>query len=145
MSGCSALTAGTTEAVRWRGRGANTALAEAVFPAEGDTLPGRKGLSERHRLIGLHSYTTPPSLFILSLSYIIYLLANGAHKAGRVVRLAQDRHHLALHKLPAVVAERAVEPLEVQRAEAVAVLREEAALSQVAATHYRERHMTRFD
>lgn len=68
----------------------------------------------------------------------MHLLANGAHKAGRVVGLAQDRHHLTLHKLPAVVAERAVEPLEVQRAEAVAVLREEATLSQVAATRYRE-------
>lgn len=75
----------------------------------------------------------------------MYLLANGAHKAGGMVGLAQDRHHLALHKLPAVVAERAVEPLEVQRAEAVAVLCEEATPSQVAATHCRERHMTRFD
>lgn len=75
----------------------------------------------------------------------MHLLANGAHKAGRVVGLAQDCHHLALHKLPAVVAERAVEPLEVQRAEAVTVLREEAALSQVTAAHYRERHITRFD
>lgn len=75
----------------------------------------------------------------------MHLLANGAHKAGRVVGLAQDRHHLTLYKLPAVAAERAMEPLEVQWAEAVTVLREEATLSQVAATHYRERHMTRFD
>lgn len=141
MSGCSALTAGTTKAVRWRGWGANAALAEAVFPAEGDTLPGRKGLSERHRLKCLRSNT----LFILYLFYIMHLLANGAHKAGRVVGLAQDRHHLTLYKLSAVVAEGAMEPLEVQRAEAVAVLREEAALGQVAAAHYRERHMTRFD
>lgn len=99
--------AGTAEAARRRGRGANTALAEAVPPAEGDALPGRKGL-----------------------------FADGAHKAGGVVGLAQDRHHLPLHELTAVAAERAVEPLEVQRAEAVAAPHEEATLSQVAAAHF---------
>lgn len=52
-----------------------------------------------------------------------------------MVGLPQDRHHLPLHKFPAVVAERAVKPLEVQRAEAVAVLHEEATLSQVTAAH----------
>lgn len=52
-----------------------------------------------------------------------------------MVGLAQDRHHLPLHELTAVAAERAVEPLEVQRAEAVAAPHEEATLSQVAAAH----------
>lgn len=65
----------------------------------------------------------------------VHLLADSAHKAGRVIGLAQDRHHLPLHELAAVAAQRAVEPLEVQRAEAVAAPHEEAALSQVAAAH----------
>lgn len=63
------------------------------------------------------------------------LLADGAHKARGMVGLAQDCDHLALYKLAAVVAERAVEPLEVQRAQAVAAPQEEATLSQVAAAH----------
>lgn len=52
-----------------------------------------------------------------------------------MVGLAQDCHHLPLYELAAVVAECAVEPLEVQRAEAVAAPHEEATLTQVAATH----------
>lgn len=63
------------------------------------------------------------------------LLANGAHKAGWVIGLPQDCDHLSLHKFPTVFAERAVKPLEVQRAEVVAILHEEATLSQVTATH----------
>lgn len=71
---------------------------------------------------------------------MLNLLANGAHKAGWVVGLPQDRDHLALHKLPAVVAERAVKPLEVQRAEEVPVLLEEATLGQVTAAHCTPTH-----
>lgn len=49
MSVYSALTTGMAEAVgSWR-QGSNTALTEAVFSTEGDTLPSRKGLSEKHR------------------------------------------------------------------------------------------------
>lgn len=70
----------------------------------------------------------------------VHLLADGAHEAGGMVGLAQDCHHLPLHELAAVVAERAMEPLEVQRAEAVAAPHEEAALSQVAAAHCTHTH-----
>lgn len=63
------------------------------------------------------------------------LLANVAREAGRVVGLPQDCHHLALHKFPAAVAGRAMEPLEVQGAEVVTVPQKEAALSHVAATN----------
>lgn len=52
-----------------------------------------------------------------------------------MVGLPQDRHHLALHKLPAVVAGRAVKPLEVQGAQIVTVPHEEAAPSHVTATN----------
>lgn len=59
-----------------------------------------------------------------------------------MVGLPQDRHHLALHKFPTVVAGRAVKSLEVQRAQIVAVSYEEAALSHVAPTNctHAERH-----
>lgn len=63
------------------------------------------------------------------------LLANVAHKAGGMVGLPQDRHHLALHKFPAVVAGRAMKPLEVQGAQIVTVPHKEAALSHVAAAN----------
>lgn len=52
-----------------------------------------------------------------------------------MVGLPQDRHHLTLHKIPAVVADRAVKPLEVQGAQILPVPHEEAALSHVAATN----------
>lgn len=52
-----------------------------------------------------------------------------------MVGLPQDRHHLTLHKFPAVVAQRAVKPLEVQGAQVVPVPHEEAALGHVAATN----------
>lgn len=43
-----ALTTGIAEvAGSWR-QGSDTALTEAVFSTEGDTLPSRKGLSETH-------------------------------------------------------------------------------------------------
>lgn len=71
----------------------------------------------------------------------MHLLADGAHKASGMVGLAQDCHHLPLDELAAVVAQRAVEPLEVHRAEAVAAPHEEAALSQVAATHCGRTHV----
>lgn len=51
-----------------------------------------------------------------------------------MVGLPQHRHHLPFHKLPAVVAGRAVKPLEVQGAQIVSVPHEEAAASHVAAT-----------
>lgn len=72
----------------------------------------------------------------------LYLLAIVAHKAGGMVGLPQDRHHLALHKFPAVVAGRAMKPLEVQGAQIVTVPHKEAALSHVAATNctHAERH-----
>lgn len=59
-----------------------------------------------------------------------------------MVGLPQDRHHLALHKLPAVIAGRAMSPLEVQGAQIVPVPQKEAALSHVAATNctQAERH-----
>lgn len=63
------------------------------------------------------------------------LLANGAGEAGRMVGLTQDRHHLTFHKFPAIVAERAVKPLEVQGAQIFTVPHKEAALSHVAATN----------
>lgn len=63
------------------------------------------------------------------------LLANGADEAGRMVGPPQDRHHLTLHKFPAIVAERAVKPLEVQGAHVFAVPHKEATLSHVAATN----------
>ena len=56
----------------------------------------------------------------------LQLLANGAHKAGRVVGLPQDCDHFSLHEFPTVVAERAVKPLEVQRTEVVTILHEKA-------------------
>lgn len=75
------------------------------------------------------------------------LLANGAHKAGWMVGLSQDGHHLSLHKFPTVVAECAVKPLEVQRAEVVTIPHKEATLCQVTATDctHREKGMKRFD
>lgn len=89
---------------------------------------------------GSYTYTTVkekkhvmlPSLLFKT---VVHLLADGTHKASGMVGLAQDCHHLPLHELAAVVAQCAVEPLEVQRAEVVAAPHEEATLSQVAATH----------
>lgn len=63
-------------------------------------------------------------------------LANSAGEAVGVVGLAQSRHHLPLHELPAAVTARAVHPLVVQGAEVLPVLDEEASLSQVAAAHF---------
>lgn len=95
------------DAIRSGRHGFNAALTEAVFSTEGDTIPSWKGL-----------------------------FANCAHKAGRVVGLPQDCDHFSLHKSPTVVAGSAMEPLEVQWTEVVAVLREETRLSQVAAAHF---------
>lgn len=67
-------------------------------------------------------------------------LANGAHEASGMVGLPQDRHHVALHKLPTAVAERAVKPLEVQRTKVVAALHEEAGLGHVTATYCNYTH-----
>lgn len=52
-----------------------------------------------------------------------------------MVGLSQNGHHLSLHKFPTAVAECAVKPPEVQRAEVVTILHEEATLSQVTATN----------
>ncbi len=72
------------------------------------------------------------------------LLANGAHKAGRMVGLPQDCDHLSLHKFPTVDAECAMKPLEVHRAKIVTILHEEATLTQVTATDCTHTQMTRF-
>lgn len=69
------------------------------------------------------------------------LLANGAHKAGRMVGLPQDCDHLSLHKFPTVDAERAMKPLEVHRAKKVTILHEEATLTQVTATDCTHTHI----
>lgn len=74
-------------------------------------------------------------LRLTTLNFTFNLLANGAHKAGRVVGLPQDCHHLTLHKFPAVVAGCAMKPLEVQGTQIVTVPHEEPALSHVAATN----------
>lgn len=52
-----------------------------------------------------------------------------------MVGLSQNGHDLSLHKFPTAVAESAVKPLEVQRAEVVTILHEEATLSQVTSTN----------
>lgn len=57
-----------------------------------------------------------------------------------MVGLPQDCDHLPFHKIPTVGANRAVEPLEVQRAEVVPVPLEEATLTQVAPTHFTKTH-----
>lgn len=59
-----------------------------------------------------------------------------------MVGLSQDGDHLPLHEFAAVGARRAVEALEVHRAEAVAVPHEEAAQSQITAAHWgKGRHL----
>lgn len=70
------------------------------------------------------------------------LPADGAHKACWVVGLPQHCHHLPLHKLPTVAAHCAVQPLEVQRAQEVAIFHEEAALNQVTATYWIKQNKT---
>lgn len=65
----------------------------------------------------------------------INLLANGAHKAAGMVALPQYGHHLSLYKFPAGVAERPMKPLEVQRAQILAIPHKEATLSHVTATY----------
>lgn len=65
-----------------------------------------------------------------------------------MVGLSQNGHHLSLHKFPTAVAERAVKPPEVQRAEVVTIPHEEATLSQVTATnctHMQGKGMKWFD
>lgn len=53
------LTTGIAEVVgSWR-QGSDTALTEAVFSTEGDTLPSREGLSETHRK--RHRYSLQPA------------------------------------------------------------------------------------
>lgn len=116
----------------------DTALTEAVLSAEGDTIASRKGLSEKQKETEVYNFEK--KLVILppnsqNVGFFSQLLAKGAHKAGWVVSLPQNCDHLSLHKFPTVVAERAVKPLEVQRAEVVTVLHEEATMSQVTATH----------
>lgn len=82
-------------------------MTETVFSTERDAVPSGKGLP-----------------------------ANGADKAGGVVGLPQDGDHLSLNKLPAVVADRPVKPLEVQWTQIVPVLHEEATVTQITATHF---------
>lgn len=106
VSAAASAILGIADVGRSRRCGFIAALAEAVLPIERDAVPSRKGFS-----------------------------ANGADKASWVVGLPQDRNHLSLHKLPAVVAERAVKSLEVQRAEVVPVSHEEATLTQVTTAH----------
>lgn len=65
-------------------------------------------------------------VYDVCLYMFLQLLANGAHKAGRVVGFPQDRDDFSLHKFPTVVAECAMKPLEVQRTEVVTVPHEEA-------------------
>lgn len=106
VSAAAIAIAGVLWVVICRRRWSKASLADTVFPTECDTVSSRKGL-----------------------------FANGAHEAARMVALPQNCHHFSFHKLPAVVAGRAVEPLEVKWTEAVPVLHEEASPSQVTATH----------
>lgn len=59
--------------------------------------------------------------------------ADGAHEAGRVVGLAQRRHHLTLNELLTAAAPRAVQPLVVLGADVLTLPHEEATLCQVTA------------
>lgn len=114
-----ALTSRIGDVVGSRRHGLNTVLTDAVFSPEGNTIPSRKVLSEKHRKRQRFTYHTillKNVLFCLQTGVHnknSQLLANSAHKAGWVVILPQDCDHLSLHKFPTAVAERAMEPLEI--------------------------------
>lgn len=141
------LTIRTASVISWSWRqGSNTALTEAVFTTEGDTISSWKGLSGKHKNFNLcKSHNSTIRIFFYTYLYryvysvclciFLQLLANSAHKTGRVVSLPQDCDHFSLHKFPTVVAERAMKSLEVHWTEVVTVPHEKAWLTQVTATH----------
>lgn len=127
-------TAGVLWVVICRRRWSKASLADTVFPTECDTVSSRKGLSAKQATKKKGSREKVRQR-LKKRWRDVKLLANGAHEAARMVALPQNCHHFSFHKLPAVVAGRAVEPLEVKWTEAVPVLHEEASPSQVTATH----------